>query len=41
MKRASKFLIPPNWQVLLNDLEINLEEALAYAQLPSRFIFSR
>ncbi|MCH2088438.1 MAG: AraC family transcriptional regulator [Pseudoalteromonas sp.] len=35
MKRASKFLIPPNWQVLLNDLEINLEEALAYAQLPS------
>lgn len=34
MKRANKFLVPPNWQVILNDLGINLQEALAYAELP-------
>ena len=34
MKRASKFLVPPNWQVLFNDMDISIEEALAYANLP-------
>lgn len=34
MKTASKFLIPPNWKVLFNDLGIQLHEALAYAGLP-------
>jgi len=34
MKRANKFVIPPNWKVLLNDLGIELEQALSYAELP-------
>ncbi|BCG13200.1 AraC family transcriptional regulator [Vibrio alginolyticus] len=34
MKRANKFLIPPNWKVLFNDLGIDLQQALSYAELP-------
>ncbi|CAK2649586.1 AraC family transcriptional regulator [Vibrio crassostreae] len=34
MKRANKFLVPPNWKVLFNDLGIDLQQALRYAELP-------
>jgi AraC-like DNA-binding protein len=34
MKRANRFLVPANWQVLFKDMDISLEEALAYANLP-------
>ena len=30
----NKFVIPPNWKVLFNDLGIDLQEALGYAELP-------
>lgn len=34
MKRASKFIIPPNWKVLFNDLGLDVHEILAHAGLP-------
>ncbi|MDK9736812.1 helix-turn-helix transcriptional regulator [Vibrio sp. D404a] len=34
MKRASKFIIPPNWKVLFNDLGLDVDEILAHAGLP-------
>ena len=34
MKRADKFVIPSNWKVLFNDLGINIQVALSYAELP-------
>ncbi|AYV24077.1 AraC family transcriptional regulator [Vibrio mediterranei] len=34
MKRANKFVIPPNWKLMFNDLDLNIEEVLAYAKLP-------
>lgn len=35
MKRADKFVVPPNWQVMFNDMGISLQAVLGYAQLPS------
>ncbi|WP_420589487.1 AraC family transcriptional regulator ligand-binding domain-containing protein [Bacterioplanoides sp.] len=35
MKRASKFVVSPGWKVLLNDMQIDLQEALAHARLPA------
>ncbi|MCG7497827.1 AraC family transcriptional regulator [Vibrio sp. Of7-15] len=34
MKRADKFVIPPNWKVLCKDLGVDLQVALGYADLP-------
>lgn len=34
MKRADKFVIPPNWKVLFKDLGLNLQVVLGYAELP-------
>lgn len=34
MKRATRFLIPPNWQVLISDLGLDMQEVLAHAGLP-------
>ncbi|USD63399.1 AraC family transcriptional regulator ligand-binding domain-containing protein [Vibrio sp. SCSIO 43140] len=34
MRRANKFVIPPNWKLLFSDLGLNIEEVLAYAGLP-------
>jgi AraC-like DNA-binding protein len=36
MIKASKFVIPPNWKVLFNDLGIELQQVLSYAELPPR-----
>lgn len=35
MKRASKFVISPTWKLLLNDMQIDLNAVLAYANLPA------
>ncbi|QBF83643.1 AraC family transcriptional regulator [Shewanella maritima] len=35
MKTASKFNIPSNWLVLFNDLGLELEQILAFSQLPA------
>ncbi|WP_112479321.1 AraC family transcriptional regulator [Vibrio variabilis] len=35
MKRANKFVIPPNWKLLFQDLGLSIEEVLACAELPS------
>ncbi|MCB1755355.1 MAG: AraC family transcriptional regulator ligand-binding domain-containing protein [Gammaproteobacteria bacterium] len=35
MKQASKFTVSPNWQVLLNDMQIDTAAALVYAGLPA------
>lgn len=37
-KTMNKFIIPPNWKVLFNDLGIDLQEALSCAGLPE-FLF--
>ncbi len=34
MKRANKFVIPPNWKLLFQDLGLSIDEVLAYAELP-------
>nr|WP_321273763.1 AraC family transcriptional regulator ligand-binding domain-containing protein [uncultured Vibrio sp.] len=36
MKRASKFVISPNWKVLFKDLGIELQHILGFAELPPR-----
>lgn len=33
MKRADRFIIPNNWKVLFNDIGVNLQAALRYADL--------
>jgi AraC-like DNA-binding protein len=40
MKRANKFVIPPNWKLLFQDLGLSIEEVLACAGLP-RGLFSQ
>lgn len=35
MKKATRFLLSPSWQVLLNDMQIDVQDALTYAQLPA------
>lgn len=35
MQRASKFSVPASWQVLLSDMGIDVDTALAHAQLPA------
>lgn len=34
MKRANKFVIPPSWKLLFQDLGLSIEEVLAFAGLP-------
>ncbi|MBM7037226.1 AraC family transcriptional regulator [Vibrio ulleungensis] len=34
MRRADRFTIPTNWKVMFNDVGVNLQAALGYADLP-------
>lgn len=35
MKRASRFAVAPNWQLLLTDMQIDVESVLKHANLPA------